>query len=244
MAEARVFQSGQLSPGDEFQLSPGLFRHLIQVLRMRAEEEFIVFNGEGGEFQATLLTVGKREASARIGKHLQVDRESALDITLAQSVGKGERMDWAIQKAVEVGAAGLVPLISDRCNVSISADRAAKRLEHWRGVMISASEQCGRTRVPRLQDITSFEDWMSGDRSSTRLILDASGVPLRDALPPDATSISLSVGPEGGFSPGEIGKAVSTGWSVVRLGPRILRTETAGVAAISAIQTLLGDWQA
>ena len=242
MSLTRAYLEGPLAEGIEFELSAEVQRRLVQVLRMRAGDQFIAFDGQGGEFEATLSRVEKRTARAIIEQRIEADRESRLKITLAQSVGKGDRMDWAVQKAVETGASVVVPLLSERCNVSIDAPRQAKRLQHWQGVIVAACEQSGRTRLPELAAFTDFARWVAQDPAPVKLLLDASGEPLRQVLPEGLTDLSLTVGPEGGFSDDELAMARSAGFRIVRLGPRILRNETAGIAAISALQVLSGDW--
>lgn len=241
----RIYLPQALSQGDEIDLPDAAFRHLIQVLRLQQGESFTVFNGEGGEFEAELIQVAKKRATVRVGLHAQANRESSLDLTLAQCVSKGDRMDYTLQKAVELGVTRIQPLLSLRSVVRMDAERWDKKLEHWLGVMVSACEQSGRTRVPKLLPVQPLPGWLvepPGQRG-TGLTLDPEGRhSLRD-LPAPAGPLTLLVGPEGGLGPEELDSARRAGFTGIRMGPRILRTETAGVAALAAIQSRWGDWQ-
>lgn len=243
MRESRVYVDAELETGAVVELPEGPFRHLVQVLRMQAGDALIAFNGRGGEFSATLEAVGKRGASLRIGAFNPVDRESPLALTLVQGVSKGDRMDWTVQKAVELGVRCIVPVITERCNVHIDRERQDKKLEHWRGIMLSACEQSGRTRVPELQPIQKFTDWLASEATAPRLVLDPEGAQSLASFATAGSACSLLVGPEGGLSPNEITLATRAGCVGLRLGPRVLRTETAGVAALAVLQAGSGDWR-
>ena len=240
----RIHIAQPLSEGLEISLPESAFRHLVQVLRMQAGDTFVAFNGEGGEFTATLGEVGKKRANARLGAPTPTERESPLDLTLAQCVSKGDRMDYTIQKAVELGVTRMQPLLSVRSVVRVDAERWDKKLEHWRGVIISACEQSGRTRVPELLPLLTLTGWLdnAGVRG-TGLTLDPESRRGLRALPQPDGAITLLVGPEGGLSPEELDAARRAGLTGVHMGPRVLRTETAGVAALAALQALWGDWQ-
>ncbi len=241
MSESRVYFEAPLAHGALVELPEGPFRHLVQVLRMQAGDTLVVFNGQGGEYEAVLETVAKRGASLRIGAFRDVDRESALDLVLVQGISKGERMDWTVQKAVELGVSAIVPVVTERTNVHLDREREAKRLDHWRAVMISACEQSGRTRIPELHPVMKFADWLGIPAKGTRLVLDplaTRGLAWVDAA---AGAISLVVGPEGGLSADELRVAGKAGCVGVQLGPRVLRTETAGVAALAILQSIAGD---
>jgi len=242
MSESRIHLEGPLAEGSLVELPEAQFRHLVQVLRMQAGELLTVFDGRGGEYAAVLEAVAKRGASLRIGVFHDVDRESPLNLVLVQGISKGERMDWTVQKAVELGVGAIVPVITERCNVHLDREREAKRLDHWRAVMISACEQSGRTRVPELHPVMKLSAWLGQPVDGTRLILDPVATRgLSDV--PTATSgpLSLVVGPEGGLSADEIRAAQNAGCIGVQLGPRVLRTETAGVAALAILQAIAGD---
>lgn len=244
MASPRVFLDLPLQEGATVELPEDSARHLVQVLRMRAGETFTAFNGRGGEYAAILQAAGKREARAQIGAFRNIDRESPLRVTLAQCVSKGERMDYTLQKAVELGVAEIVPLLSERSVVRLDAERWEKKLEHWRGIAVSACEQSGRTRPPRLHAVADLRQWLQAAPADALKLALAPGAPLglRTAPPPRGPVILL-VGPEGGLSETEVRQAASCGFAALSLGPRVLRTETAGVAALAALQALWGDWE-
>ncbi|MGH8462087.1 MAG: 16S rRNA (uracil(1498)-N(3))-methyltransferase [Stenotrophobium sp.] len=239
---SRVYVDSALASGTTLTLPEAAARHLVQVLRMRVGESFIVFNGRGGEYAATLSTAGKRDAQAIIGAHDPVERESPLRIALAQCVSKGDRMDYTLQKAVELGVSEIQPLLSARSVVKLDAGRWDKKLEHWRGVIISACEQSGRTRIPLLQPVQPLDRWLATAPADTlKLTLAPNAHASLRTLPPQKSTILL-VGPEGGLSEAEISQAQRSGFLPITLGPRILRTETAGVATLAAMQALWGDW--
>ena len=237
----RIFVDDVLAAGSERDLPDDAAHHLAQVLRARAGDALVLFDGRGGEYEAEILLAERRRVRVRITAHRAVDRESKLELRLAQCVSKGERMDYTLQKAVELGVAQLVPLLSARSVVKLDAERWDKKLEHWRGVIVSACEQSGRTRVPSLAPVQKLEHWLAAsDDGDLRLILaPGAGATLRTL--PAASRISLLVGPEGGFSDDEVVLAQRHGFVALGLGPRVLRTETAGVAALAALQALHGD---
>jgi len=240
---SRVYIDQPLSSGANISLPEDAARHLVQVLRMRLGDSFIAFNGLGGEYAATLGTVSKREAQASIGEFNSIDRESPLSITLAQCVSKGDRMDYTLQKAVELGVSNIVPLISSRTVVKLDAERWAKKIEHWQGVIISACEQSGRTRVPQLSAPQNLDDWLrSSANNNLKLVLAPGASKQLRQLDPASRAITLLIGPEGGLSEAECALAAKHEFAPLALGPRILRTETAGVAALAAIQAQWGDW--
>jgi 16S rRNA (uracil1498-N3)-methyltransferase len=240
---SRVYINQPLSVGATITLPDDAARHLVQVLRMRLGDSFIAFNGQGGEYAATLSTISKREAQATIGELSAVDRESPLSITLAQCVSKGDRMDYTLQKAVELGVSNVVPLMSSRTVVKLDAERWAKKIEHWQGVIISACEQSGRTRVPQLAAPEDLDDWLRRNTSdSLKLVLAPGASKQLRQLDPNSRAITLLIGPEGGLSEAECTLAAKHEFIPLALGPRILRTETAGVAALAAIQAQWGDW--
>ena len=242
MSDSRIYLDAPLEQGGSVALPEGPFRHLVQVLRMQAGDALIVFNGQGGEYEAQIETVTKRGATLSVGVFHDADRESPLHVTLVQGISKGDRMDWAIQKAVELGVSAIVPVLTERCNVNLDRERQDKKLDHWRGVVISACEQSGRTRLPSLAAPLRLSDWWRESAgTATRYLLDPQGsMPL--ALAPQSTQgCTLVVGPEGGLSAAEIRVGAEAGCIRVRMGPRILRTETAGVAALAMLQGLAGD---
>lgn len=216
-------------------------QHVTRVLRMKPGAALIVFNGQGGEYAATLESEQRGTATIKIGDFIARDAESKLSVQLAQGISRGERMDYAIQKAVELGVAQIVPLFTEFCVVNMKEERAEKRLAHWQGIAISACEQCGRTRVPEILVPRSLHEWLAQTQANLKLVFDPYGTQRLAQLPPPAGDIALLIGPEGGLSDAETRAAIKSGFTAVQLGPRMLRTETAPVAALAAVQTLWGD---
>lgn len=232
-----------LMVGVTVSLSDDAFNHAIRVLRLKPGASLALFNGEGGVFSATLTDISKREAQAQITGMLTGTMESPLRVVLAQGVSRGEKMDYTLQKAVELGVFAIQPLFTERSGVALRGERLDRKIQHWRGIVIGACEQCGRNRLPDVREPLTLTAWLEQlGKSGLRLLLD----PLADhslrGLEPPMNGITLLIGPEGGLSPAEIAQAGRAGFTSVRLGPRILRTETAGVAALAAMQALWGDW--
>lgn len=239
----RIYLPLPLAEHTELALPEEAFRHLVQVLRMREGEAFVAFNGDGSEYEATLVNIAKRSASAALRERRTVDRESPLQLTLAQCVSKGERMEYTLQKAVELGVQRIQPLLSARSVVKLDGERWEKKLEHWRGIVVSACEQSGRTRLPELAPVQPLERWLPASTDTgLRLVLEPTAERGLGSLAP-AEAACLLVGPEGGLALEEIALAVRHGFTLVRTGPRVLRTETAGVAVMAALQALWGDWR-
>lgn len=236
MRETRVHHPAPLADDAEFELIPGAARHLVRVLRLRDGDAFTVFDGNGAEWPAVL--VGERRA--RTGRARIRPTESPLSVTLVQGISRGERMDWTLQKAVELGVSRIVPVVAERTTVRLSGERAAKRVAHWYGVMVAACEQSGRNRVPALDPVQPFDVWLE-TMDAPALVLDPAATQGLMAFAAHAPNFTLLVGPEGGFSERELAAARAAECAGVRLGPRVLRTETAGVAALAALQVLYGD---
>jgi len=218
--------------------------HAARVLRLRVGDAITLFNGEGGEYAARITTLGRHEVEVEIGPHDPVERESPLAVTLVQAISSGERMDVTIQKAVELGVTAIVPVVSERCVVRLHGERAGKRLAHWRQIVTSACEQCGRNRVPVVHGVIPLMAWLKTDAGGLRrwvLVPDVAAPALRDQPRPDR-AMAVLVGPEGGFSDAEMEAARQAGCLPVRLGPRVLRTETAAPALLAAVQGLWGDF--
>ncbi len=238
----RIFSALPLSPGIDLELPERAARH-VAVLRMRPGEELTLFDGTGGEYRAVLLEVSRRCVLVRVGRHSPVERESALQITLLQGISRGERMDYTLQKAVELGVTRIVPLSTRRSNVRLDEERARRRQEHWQGVVIGACEQCGRNRVPPVLPVTPFKVLGHLGLPDVRLMLQAGGGCSLPEIPQTPAELALLAGPEGGFSPDETELARREGFTALTLGPRVLRTETAALAAISALQAMWGDFR-
>lgn len=236
----RVYLPQPLAVGAVLELPDEAVRHLVQVLRMGSGERLTVFNGEGGEYGAVMEAVARRSASLRVESHDPVSREAPIRIHIAQCVSKGDRMDYALQKATELGATGFLPLLSARGVVKLDGERWEKKLEHWRGVVTGAAEQSGRTRLPTVTAPERFESFVAGERPGLKLILAPGGETRLSALARTETVTAL-IGPEGGFDEAELALADRHGWQRLALGPRILRTETAPVALLAALLSLHGD---
>ena len=237
----RFYVELPLVAGSMLDLPEAVVRH-VQVLRLREGDELTLFNGGGGEYAASLQQLGKKSASVLLGEFAPVSRESSLNMTLVQAVSSGDRMDYTLQKAVELGVAVIQPVFSERSVVKLAGDRADKRLEHWRGVLIAACEQCGRNTVPELLPLLPYGKWLASDASNgLKLVLSPLGTQGLGDLPRQET-IHLLAGPEGGLTQQEEATAIATQWLPLKLGPRILRTETAALAAVAALQTLWGDF--
>ncbi|GAC1630504.1 MAG: 16S rRNA (uracil(1498)-N(3))-methyltransferase [Nevskia sp.] len=236
----RIYVDCALAPGARLELPDAAARHVAQVLRMRSGEALTLFNGDGSEYAAAIETAERRSVTVQIGAQAPVERESRLAVTLAQCVSKGERMDYTIQKAVELGAAGILPLLSARSVVKLDGERWEKKQEHWRGVVAAACEQSGRNRLPPVAPVQKFDAFLPTSTAGLRLVLAPTAAVSLKTLPA-AAAVTLLVGPEGGLSDDEIARALRAGYTGITLGPRILRTETAGVAALAALQALWGD---
>ncbi|MEO8459491.1 MAG: 16S rRNA (uracil(1498)-N(3))-methyltransferase [Dokdonella sp.] len=244
----RIFVPHPLASGSDVELPVQAGEHLARVLRLERGHPLILFNSDGREYRGEIATLAKRRVTAHVlDTGTEVTRESPLRITLAQGVARGEKMDWILQKATELGVAHIVPLIAERTEVKLDAERAERRVTHWQAVIASACEQCGRTRLPTLAEPVRLANWAAvlGDGNSVvddalRLALD----PVGEHRPRDtriAASMILVVGPEGGLSEYDLATLRLAGFAGLRLGPRILRTETAGLAAIAALQAIHGD---
>lgn len=217
-----------------------LHRHAVQVLRLKQGAELHLFNGQGLEYSAILEDVAKRSSTVKLINKLKVENESPISITLLQGVSRGERMDYALQKAVELGVNRIIPVVTQRCNVSFSGDRANKKQLHWQGVITSACEQSGRSILPILSNVTQLEEVLNNCAVKCRLVLD----PLADSgltALAQQNEVALLIGPEGGLSEQEVQQAVDMGFQAVTMGPRILRTETATVTALAIVQAAWGD---
>ena len=216
--------------------------HAARVLRLQVGDRVSVFTGRGGEGEARITDIGKRNVTVEIVDWHAVERESPLQVLLAQAISAGEKMDFTLQKAVELGIGNIQPLASERSVVRLSGERAEKRVAHWQGVVVAACEQSGRNHVPEVAPIRPLLDWLGQQDEGLRLMLSpVAEVGLRD-LPKPTGNITLLVGPEGGLSPAEAEAAQRYGFTPVRLGARVLRTETAALAALAAMQTLWGDF--
>lgn len=231
-----------LQTGQTLELPAETFRHAIQVLRLNAGEALILFNGEGGEYLAQLENVSKRSATVLLASHTPSAPESPLHLTLVQAIIKPDKMDFALQKAVELGVTSIQPLITQRSVVRIGKEQTDKKRSHWQGIVQAACEQSGRTRLPEVAAPQILDDWLATPFSGSRLILAPGDFPRIHALPTDLpTPIAVLIGPEGGFSDEEVAQCLQAGVAAVSLGPRILRAETASTATLALLQQRYGD---
>lgn len=242
MREIRLHVESVLQPGELLTLADSAARHASGVLRLRAGARVILFNGDGSEYPSELVTVARDQVRARVLEQREPERESPLRLTLVQGVSRGERMDLTIQKAVELGVATIQPVFCQRSVVRLQGERAERRRAHWQSVAVSACEQSGRTVVPPVAPIVTLETWLDrAPGTGLRLTLSpVGGVVLADLSPPDGQAV-LVVGPEGGLDEQESGALKGLGFVALRLGPRVLRTETAALAAVAALQLRFGD---
>lgn len=237
----RIHLARTLTAGETIELDGQAATHVARVLRMKPGSELVIFDGGGGEYGATIEAIGRHSVKVRLGGFVDRDVESPLRITLAQGVSRGERMDLAIQKSVELGVHEIFPVITRRCVVNLTPERRNKRREHWQSVATSASEQCGRTRVPVVHAPVNLDAWLDRAGPGTRLLLDPRSTRTVHDVSPARKEAILLIGPEGGLEDAERQQAMEAGFTGVRLGPRILRTETAALAALAALQALWGD---
>ena len=249
---ARLFCPTPLRGGEVIDLPPAVAHHASRVLRLREGDTVTLFNGEGGEFEAPLTRIESRLVSAAVGRHDPVERESPLTVTLLQGLAGAERMDYVIQKAVEMGVAAITPVTTARSVTRLDPARASKRAEHWRSVIVASCEQCGRNRLPSLHPLCDFDAALQsrdpGEYGATAavelsLVLSPGEGSALTAFDRPSGAIRLLVGPEGGLSADELAAAQRAGFRIARLGPRVLRTETAGVAVLAAMNALWGDWR-
>ena len=242
MRVIRAFVDRPLAVGASVRLPEDAAAHLVRVLRLREGDACVLFNGDGFDHDARLTEVGKRGATADIVATRAVDVESPLRITLLQGIARGEKMDWILQKATELGVAAFVPVSSDRSEVKLDAERAAKRHAHWRSVVTSACEQSWRARIPAVVAPRSLAAALASlPEGPARWLLDPVAATGVAAMPAPGAEVVLAIGPEGGWSANDRAALVAAGFDGLRLGPRILRTETAGMAAIAALQARFGD---
>lgn len=236
-------------PGGSVSVAGPAAHHALKVIRLRVGDRVVLFNGCGGEFSCVIENVNDgKTMMVRVEKSNPIERDSSLNIMLVQAINSSEKMDYLIQKAVEVGVSSIQPISTERSIVKLDNDRAAKRFVHWQNLVVAACEQCGRNRIPNVHPVLSFSTWLDQtlvsekNKSGLRLMMVPSGSKRLAEFEKPLGLIDLLIGPEGGFSAAEETAARNTGFHPLNLGPRILRTETAAVAAISAMQVLWGDY--
>lgn len=240
MRVSRFYLDAPLSQGEQL-LESDLAHYLGRVLRLGPGAQVQIFNGSGQEWPGEVVEVSKREVRLALAAPIDGMPESPLQIHLGQAMSRGERMDWAIQKAVELGVSQITPLTTEHCEVRLQGERADKRQQHWQQIAVSACEQCGRSYVPQVHAPMALADWLSSLEADLKLVLHHRTDQDLRSLPTPA-SLGLLIGPEGGLSSNEIGQAEAAGFHAARFGPRVLRTETAPVVALSLAQQLWGDF--
>ena len=251
MSNLRFYHPENLQIGATIKLSDNAAAHATRVLRLEISDEIVLFNGDGNDYACATTSIKKSEVLAIVKSFVKITNESPLNITLLQGISSGDRMDYTIQKAVELGVTAIVPIITTRSVVKLSNERAEKRLAHWQGVVHAACEQSGRAFVPTVAAPLTLSAWLAstpspfkgeGKLPPTRILLNPIGAMRLAELEKPAGNIELLIGAEGGLSQSEIDAALSQGFQSVVLGARILRTETAALVAIAAMQTLWGDF--
>ncbi|HZJ93240.1 MAG TPA: 16S rRNA (uracil(1498)-N(3))-methyltransferase [Thiopseudomonas sp.] len=239
MSLPRFFVAAPLALGVH-DLPEAQAHYLSRVLRLTVGAAVQLFDGSGQEYIGELTSVSKKAVQVELRECLDGLPESALQIHLGQGLSRGERMDWAIQKATELGVAEITPLFTERCEVRLNDERMQKRLEHWQQIAISACEQCGRSKVPVIYAPQSVKDWQATVQAELKLVLHPVAQPLTEHTTP--STLAFLIGPEGGLSDAEVAQAAEYGFQPARLGPRVLRTETAPIVALSVAQQLWGDF--
>ena len=243
MGRARIFCDLRLGPGAQFALAPDAANHVGKALRLKPGDAIIVFDGRGGEYEALIQRMDHEYVDVKTAGFRDVEREAGVAVGLVQGLPEADKMDSVIQKAVELGVAWIQPVICERSVVRLSGERAARREAHWRRVSVAACEQCGRNRVPEVRPTLGFPSWIAIASEATRWVLSPCAPALAARAAP-AGPVELLVGPEGGLSEREHDLAKARRFEAVGLGPRILRTETAPLAALATIQALWGDFSA
>lgn len=234
-----------LAPGAQVDLPEAASRHALKVLRMKAGDSVILFDGQGGEWRAELLKVSAGgTARAALRDFSARDCESSLQVTLVQALPAGDKMDWVVEKCVELGISAIQPVAAKRSVVRLSAERMARRVAHWNAIAGAACEQCGRNRVPAVAPVIDLPQYLGGAKAQNarRLLLAPAGGTALNTLEMPVEPVVIMIGPEGGWEEGELLAAQAAGCVAVRLGPRVLRTETAGAAMLAALQARWGDF--
>jgi 16S rRNA (uracil1498-N3)-methyltransferase len=245
MRLTRVYVEGPLASGKRITLEGNAAGHITRVLRLRVGASLVLFDGSGGEFEASIDKSHGGTVTVAIGEHHRIERESPLAVTLAQGVSRGERMDLVVQKATELGVTHLVPVLTERSVVRLTAQQSDRKLNHWRAITIAACEQCGRNRLPAVAPPVALAAFLreAPAAGGARLLLSPEGsTTLAGLARPLSAPVTVLIGPEGGLTDEEEQSAVAAGFAAVRLGPRVLRTETAAIAALALLQREIGDF--
>lgn len=241
MREIRIYQPGSFSSGETLELTPEAGQHVGVVLRLQIGDKITLFCGDNREFSAMIVAVHKKKVTVRLESERLVNRESPRIIHLAQAISKGERMEFVMQKAVELGVSSIRPLITERSVVKIEASRMEKKLAQWQAIAIAACEQSGRNQIPQVENPLTLAEYLRVNKAELKLVLDPKESKSWRDYPFGESSIALLIGPEGGFSHEELERIYAMYFKPLSLGPRILRTETAAIAALSLLQAVCGD---
>ena len=242
MRLTRVHAPGPLVPGEPCTLRGEPANHVARVLRLNVGDAITVFDGEGAEYIARIAAVSRGEVHIVLGERRANERESPLRLTLAQGISRGERMDWVVQKAVELGVTRIVPVLTERSVVRLDAAQAHSKQRHWSAIAVSACEQSGRAQLPQIAAAVPLAVWLAGlPPGGLRVLPSPDGAAGLASLPPLIREVLVLIGPEGGLSDSEAAAAIGSGFRPVRLGPRVLRTETAAVVALALLQQRFGD---
>ncbi len=242
MRVSRLYVTAALNVGSQISLDDDAAHYVRSVLRLKQDQQIVLFNGEGGEFSGRFSEVSRKSVRVAIEAFIDRDVESPLNVRLGMGISRGDRMDWAVQKAVELGVNHLTPLTTERCVIKFNDDKKQQRQQHWQHIIDHAAEQSGRTRPPALAEISPLTAWVS-QQQGLKVFLDPYAEHCLADLQPENQQLTLLSGPEGGFSDQEREIAKAAGFIPVRMGARILRTETAVLAALSAVQSLWGDFR-
>ncbi|MCQ8183249.1 16S rRNA (uracil(1498)-N(3))-methyltransferase [Methylomonas sp. SURF-1] len=242
MRVSRLYVDVALNVGRHVELNDAAGHYLRTVLRLKQDQEIVLFNGRAGEYRCRLEEVSRKRVSVAVEQFIDRSVESPLAINLGLGISRGDRMDWAVQKAVELGVTSLTPLISERCVIKFDDEKKQQRHQHWQSIIQHAAEQSGRTRLPELNPPLGLAEWVDG-QCGLKLFLDPYAEQVFSELNPGGAGVTLMSGPEGGFSDQEREYAKAAGFIPVKMGDRILRTETAVMAALAAVQTLWGDFR-
>lgn len=240
MPTPRIYYPDEIILGRLVTLSSTRSHYLVNVLRVQTKQSITLFNGNGGEYHSVVVNVTRKQVQLRAEEFYPKSVESPINIELAQSISRGERMDFVMQKAVELGVTSITPLFTERCEVKLNSQRLQKRLEHWQNIVIGAAEQSGRCKLPKLHSPLSLNHWLAIPKTGTTLVCDPLSKKLLSAIK-TSDSAHLLLGPEGGLTIQEVHAANTAGFTSLSLGPRILRTETAALAALALLQTKWGD---
>ena len=241
MRVPRIYHPAPVSLQTETELSSDAFQHLIKVLRLNVGDNIALFNGDGQDYEATITSVQKKSAYFLATGSKVNDSESPVSVHLAQVISRGDRMDFVLQKSVELGVTEITPLFSERCGVKLSGDRLEKKQQQWQKIVRSACEQCGRSVVPEVKPAQQFSDFIQSTFAGLRLTLDPTATKPLSSFQHAEKGIQLLIGPEGGFTDEEVSAAEQQGFNPMRLGPRVLRTETAALSALTTVQYQFGD---